>query len=179
MANSTPAKPANDDAAQPANIENRVSYRFRAFVKAEAERNREDNWEVTARQLDKMLTAETLDEIMDSDEGGTYQGRDLVGFEFKVEDQQFSYRESSDEFESALGAYIQFQATALMEYPEQGISPGDLVTISTGASLIIGKLRTLQANGFLPMDLKIIAGGGKGVLKLVRAPKRTVSSTTA
>lgn len=173
----TPAKV--DDATNPANVDNRVSTRFRSWVKQQAEQNREDNWEVTARQLDKMLTAETFDEIMESDEGGTYQGRDLVGIEIEVPDQRFDYRPSSEEFDAALGAYIQFTAIALMEYDEQGIQPGETILISTGAPLIIGKLRTLQANGFLPAHLKIVLGGGKGVLKLAKAPKRSVPSTTA
>lgn len=175
------AKPASNvnSTQEVANIENRISHRYRAFVQSEAEKTQTDNWEVTANQLDKMLVAESVDDIMEADEGGTYQGRDLVGFEFRVEDQQFSYRKSSDEFESALGAYMQFTAIALIEYEDQGITPGEVVVISTGAPLIMGKLRTLQANGFLPMDLKIVPGGGKGVLKLKRAPKRTVPSTTA
>lgn len=161
------------DAARPAN-------RFRQWVQQQAT-DETDSWEVTARQLDKMLMAEDADAIMNSDEGGTHQGRDLLDFEFEVPSQTFRYANTSPEFDAPLGVYMQFSAVALMDYPNEGILLGEEILISTGAPLVIGKLRTLQANGFLPRKF-IMKGyrGGKGVvLKLRPAPNRAVPSTTA
>jgi len=179
MANA-PATPAKDNEtnSEPAVVESRIALRFRDFVQREAATTKDDdNWELTAQQLDKILVGETIDEIMDADSGGTRQARDLVGMELTVLDEPFVYRESSDEFDAALGGYVQFQAVALIEYED--IQPGEQFTCSTGAPLVMGKLRTLQANGFLPFDVKIVHAGGKGVLKLVRAPRRAVPSTAS
>lgn len=185
MANSK-AQPVKGDGQDNTDVtpvinENRPSYRFRDFVQREAENTTDGNWEITARQLDTMLMGETLEEIMESDEGGTHQGRDLTDFEFQVDPQNYRYAKSSDEFEAPLGVYLQFTATALMDYPDENITVGEEVLISTGAPLVIGKLRTLQARNLLPQKLMIkgYRGGGGMVLKLRLAPNRTVTSTTA
>lgn len=161
---------------------NRPSYRFKAWVQQQAQNDSDDSWEITARQLDKMLMAETLEDIMDADDAGTHQGRDLVDFEFEVPNQQFRYAPSAPEFDAPLDAYFQFTAIALADYEAERIKVGEEVLISTGAPLVIGKLRTLQANGLLPRKF-IMKGsttpGGKTVLKLRPAPNRAVPSTTA
>lgn len=169
MANE-PAKKESGTVAQPAGIS--IANEFRSWVQAQAEASAENSWEVTGRQLAAILNATTAEEIDAADEAVTYQGRDLDGLQMRVPEQDFRYAESSDEFETPLGVYIQFRAFALNALPTRGISPGDELLISTGAPLIIGKLRVYQANGMLPVFQQIHAvKTSKGsVLKIKSIP---------
>ena len=149
-----------------------IANQFRDWVQAQAAATAENSWDVTARQLDKILSAETAEDIDAADGAVTYQGRDLDGLQMRVDEQEYRYAESSDEFETPLGVYIQFTATALNALPTRGISPGDELLISTGAPLIIGKLRVYQANGMLPVFQQVHAvKTSKGsVLKIKTIP---------
>jgi hypothetical protein len=125
-------------------------------------------------QLDRMLTAESLDDIMNADELGAHQGRDLIGLEFEWHG-GMRIAESDDQFDAPLGVYVQFNVTALSNLLDEGIAIGDQILISTGAPLIIGKLRTLEANGHTPIKLMIAGTRGKRgtVLKLRYPPNRS------
>lgn len=175
MANE-PAKKDNGNVAE--NATGRIATRFRDWVQAQAAQAADEGgWEVTARQLDRILSATTAEEIDAADDAITYQGRDLAGLQMRVPDQEYRYAESSDEFETPLGVYIQFKAIALNALPTRGISAGDELLISTGAPLIIGKLRSYQANGMLPVQQEIHAvKTSKGsVLKMKTIPAVTGS----
>lgn len=166
--------PAKQEASEGTVIPARVSQQFHSWLNAKAEeedQNRSN--EVAMSQLDRMLVAESLDDILDADELGARQARDIVGLEFEWKG-GFRVVKSSDKFEATLGVYIQFEVTALSAMLDKGIAVGDIVLISTGAPLIIGKLRTLEANGFVPIKLMITGtDAGKGtVLKLRRPPNR-------
>lgn len=159
----------------------RPSESFVEFVQREAQ-NTENagSYDVMATQMDRLLTAESLADIMDADEQGTHQARDLIGLEFTAHP-GIRYVKSSEEFDAPLGVYIQVKGTALMDYPDAGITVGDELIISTGAPLIVGKYRTLEANGHLPLALMITGvKAPKGtVLKLRLAPNRAVSGKSA
>jgi hypothetical protein len=172
----SPAK-QSDEPTEGVIATTRVSQQFREWLNRKAEEDESTrSYEVAASQLDRMLSAESLDDIMDSDNEGTHQGRDLVGFEFEWKG-GFRIAKTAPEFEAPLGVYAQFEATALIDFPQDGIAVGDLVLISTGAPLVIGKLRTLEANGYTPIRLKFtsVKGPRGTVLKLGRPPVRAES----
>lgn len=150
----------------------RIANQFRDWVQAQAAQSAEGSWDVTARQLDTILTAATAEEIDAADGAVTYQGRDLAGLQMLVPEQEIRYAESSDEFETPLGVYIQFTATALNALPTRGIVRGQELLISTGAPLIIGKLRAYQANGLLPVQQEIhsVKTAKGSVLKIKTIP---------
>lgn len=138
--------------------QSRLATQFRDWVQAKAAQSADEgSWEVTARQLDKMLAAESAEDIDASDDAITYQGRDLAGLQMTIPEQEYRYAQSSDEYETPLGVYIQFKAIALNALPTRGIVKGQELLISTGAPLIIGKLRVYQANGMLPVQQEIHA----------------------
>lgn len=167
--------PARQDASEGTVVPQRVSQQFHSWLNAKAEEDDQNRGnEVAMSQLDRMLVAESLDDILDADEMGAHQARDLVGLEFEWHGGMRVVK-SSDKFDATLGVYVQFEVTALSAMLDEGIAVGDNVLISTGAPLIIGKLRTLEANGYVPIKL-MIAGtdAGKGtVLKLRRPPNRS------
>ena len=153
---------------------------LREWLQRIAEEDTDRSWEVAASQLDRILAATTLDDIMEADEAGTYQGRDLVGFEFECTGTTFPgdirVVKSSEKFNAPFGVYIQFHATALVDFPSKGVLAGDDCLISTGSPLVIGKLRTLAANGHLPMKLMFSGTEAPNgvVLKLRRPPNRAI-----
>lgn len=153
-----------------ADVTVRPSEQFAAFLQRRAtESEGQRSYDVAAQQLDRMLTAESLDDIMDADEQGTYQARDLVNLRLTIEP-GFRVNKSSEKFEAPLGVYIQFNATANSDMPERGIEKGQELVISTGAPLLIGKIRSLEAGGYLPLAVRIIgiAAPNGTVLKLRR-----------
>lgn len=176
--NSNDNTPANVDEKTGEVTQARAAIRFREWLGTQAELDQSDPWEVTARQLDKMLMATSFEDIMDADETGTHETRDLVGFEFEIPQQQIRIAKTAPQFDAPLGVYIQFVGLALADFPEEYIKTGDEVLMSSGAPLIIGKLRTLQANGFLPVKVTIkgTTTPNGTVLKLRPAPVRAVPS---
>lgn len=173
-------EPAKKESGTVAATGTELAGQFRDWVQSQAARAQDEgSWDVTAKQLGSILTATTAEEIDAADEAATYQGRDLAGLQVRVDEQSFRYAESSDEFDTPLGVYIQFRATALNALPTRGITPGDELLISTGAPLIIGKLRTYQANGMLPVfqEFRAIKTAKGSVLKIKTIP--AVSGTVA
>lgn len=156
----------------------RPALQFRDYLHRAAEEGEEGRaFEVAADQLDKILTATTYDGIMDADMDSTYETRDLVGFELEIA-AGIRIVKSDAKFNSPLGVYVQFNGTALMDYPSKGIVAGQDMIISSGAPLIIGKLRTLEANEFLPTRVKIVGVDAPSgtVLKLGKIPSRPVTA---
>lgn len=156
----------------------RVTQQFADWIREEAARTAsEDGGGILAgNQLENILTATTFDEIMDADMQGTHETRDLVGLEIEIHDTPWRVAQSAEKYDSALGVYIQFQATALTDKPDRGITVGQDLLISTGAPLIIGKYRSLAANGFLPARVRIVGIDTPNgtVLKLGKIPSRPV-----
>jgi len=134
-----------------------------------------------AQQLDKILTAQTEQEIMEADMFGTHQGKDLEGLEIEIPEQEIRVAFSSPEYEAPLDVYVQFNATALMEFPTERIKVGDDIIISTGAPLVIGKLFTWRNGGMLPRRVLFTGNDAPQgrVLKFGNIPNRAVSGETA
>src|ERR1700675_84182 len=61
-------------------------------------------FEVAANQVDKILVAETEEDIWNADEGGTFNGQDMMDVEIQVN--AISFSPSSDEYDAALGVYV-------------------------------------------------------------------------
>jgi hypothetical protein len=158
-----------------------MAEQFRDYLLREAEETATGLAGV-ADPLERILQAETLDDILDADFiAGIYSSQELAGIEIEILDLPIRWAKGAERFDSPLGVYAQFKATVLIDFPDQGISAGEEVTITTGATLVIGKLRTLQANGFLPAKVKLIGKETASgvVLKLGRIPARAVPSETA
>jgi hypothetical protein len=145
------------------------------FVEYLARRAEQDgstrSFDVAANQMDKLLTAETEQEIWDADEGGTFSAQDMTDIELRI--RGYKVAVSSDEYDSPLGHYILIDAVRL--------DTGDEVIVNTGAALIITKLRMLESRDLLPVEA-VIRGtkAAKGtVLKLKQIPARAVQSQSA
>ena len=158
-----------------------IALQFRAWVQQVARDGEADRaFRVMSRQLEQVLTAENEDAIMDADMQPTFETRDLVDLEIEVQP-ELDFAPSADRFQSPLGVYVQFVATALTAMPGRNIKVGQQLIISSGAPLVIGKLRTLQANGYLPRALRIVgveAPNGT-VLKLGNIASRAVRSESS
>jgi hypothetical protein len=129
------------------------------------------SFDVAANQMDKLLNAETEQEIWDADEGGTFSGQDMIDIELLI--RGYKVAVSSDEYDSPLGVYILIDAVRL--------DTGDEIVVNTGSPLIITKLRKLESRELLPAEA-VIRGykAAKGtVLKLKQIPARAVQSQTA
>lgn len=144
--------------------------RFLASLKRRAEvEGARLGQDVSQSQMDKILTAETEQEIWDADEGGTFSGQDMEDVELEI--QSFTVAPSSEQYDASLGVYINIKATRL--------DTGEEVIINTGADKIITKLAVFEAKGMLPI-LAVIKGiptpNGK-MLKLRPVPRRAVSGS--
>lgn len=154
----------------------RISEQFTGWLQRAADANEGTRtFDVAAGQLDRLLTAESVDDILDADEQGTLQLRDMVGVQLRIPNPGFPgcVRKSSEKYSATLGVYIQFPATVLA-VPDKYLAAqvGDDVLVSTGAPLVIGKLRSMEANGYLPFDFLVtgVEAANGTVLKLRRVP---------
>ena len=126
--------------------------------------------EVAQNQMDKILNADSAQDIWNADEGGTVNGQDMVDVELEIRGYQVA--KSDEQYDAALGVYALIDATRL--------DTGETVVINTGAPLIIAKLRMFEVKGLLPI-LGVIRGTqakNGTVLKLKPIPPRAVSSET-
>lgn len=187
--------PKTAEVQQPASgtvVQSRISEQFRDWLQAKAASSTGNRrWDVAANQLDHMLTQTDLDAIMDSDEGGTIGARDLEDFIFTLHefDEETDIApappkldaKTGEMIEAPLGVFILLRVTALVDVKDRNIKTGDDVIINTGSPLIIGKVRTLQANGFLPMALQIKGSASPGgrVLRLKKPVTMPVQGSTA
>lgn len=127
-------------------------------------------FDVAATQIDKILTAQTAEEILGADSGGVVSGQDLVDVELMVRD--FSLGESAPEYDATLGVFALIDATNLQT--------GEDTIVNCGAALVIAKLSALKAGGFLPRELIIrgIKTRNGTLLRLADVPRRAVSQGT-
>lgn len=131
--------------------------------------------EVSGDSIDKIVTAQTVEDVWAADEGGTISGQDFEDVEHRIN--SFMVAPSSDEYSANLGVYVAIKATLLQEY--DGKPPGTEVTIVTGAASLIAKLRMFEQMNALPID-GIIKGTktAKGTLLRYRpVPKRAITVT--
>lgn len=159
-------------------IATRPHEQFRAYLQRRAEdSDGVRGYEIAQQQMDKILTAESDQDVWDADEGGTIAGNDFCDVEFRIHG--FDIATSDDEFESVLNVYALIRGTLLQEW--NGEPVGAEVLVNTGAPLIVTKLRMLELREMLPADVVIRGTKAKKgtVLKLRPVPKRAASGTVA
>lgn len=143
-----------------------------AFLARRAEVDGEGRgFEIASKQIDKILTAETDEEIWDADAAGTVNGQDMMDVEMQV--RGVKYAPSSDEYDAPLGVYAIIDAIRM--------DTGEEAVVSTGAPLVITKLRAFEARGKFPLGC-VIKGtkAAKGtVLKLRPLPVRVMAGSPA
>jgi hypothetical protein len=140
-------------------IEPKPHDRFVANLKARAvaaqgDDGKKRSFEIAASQMDKILTAETEEDIWDADEGGTVSGKDFT--DIAIEINGYELTESDDKYDSPLGVYVNINATTLQK--AKGYDVGEIVIINTGATLIITKLEAFRSKGLIPGLRCIIKG---------------------
>jgi len=121
-------------------------------------------FDIASKQIDAILAAETEADFWDADISGTVNGQDMMDIEMMV--RAVTFAESSDEYDAPLGVYAIVDATRL--------DNGEECIISTGAPLVVAKLRAAEARDMFPLGC-VIKGtkAGKGtVLKLRPLPVR-------
>lgn len=98
-----------------------------------------DGFAVAADVADKILTAGTVDAVLDAAEGGPGDLADLVGKSFRFIGGQLRWMRSAEKFRSGgFGVYAVFTAR---------LSDGTDVLVSTGAVNVVAQLRALQKPG--------------------------------
>lgn len=142
-----------------------------------------DAEDIANKQIAALLDAKTEDEIWDADKGSAIQMRDAIGLEIEIMEFHFLYGDDPGKATRS-GTYISCDAITIGGPADLlrklGTYPGDAVTLQTGAELIVAKLTALRHADALPAKA-VIAGtetrSGNTVLRLVRAPVRTVPGT--
>lgn len=122
--------------------------------------------DVSMSQIDKVLEADTEDEVWDADEGGTVSGQDMIDVELQF--QSLTVAPSADEYDATLGVFVNIKAVRL--------DNGDEVTVNTGADKIISKLVKFESMGLLPIEgvIRGVKTRNGNMLVLRRVPKRAV-----
>jgi len=145
--------------------------------RAEVESAEVDGQEIAASIAEKILNAETVDDIFAISESGMPGGRDLVGVEQRIH--YFTVRQGKDsDIKNDLvgGTFLVVHATKL--------SDGSELIWDTSATQLVAQLVALerkhaiaeQSKGkpVFPIDVMIVDVGGKGALALRPVAKRAV-----
>jgi len=139
----------------------------------EVSRDKARGSEIVRGQAEKILAAQTVDEIMAADEGGTVSGLDFVDVPFQA--LGYELGESNDDFSSDLDVYANLRAVVIESSGDY--SPGDEIIVNVGGTLVVTKLEALRAADAFPINLVIKKYGR--VLKLRLAGERAIPGTTA
>jgi hypothetical protein len=176
------AKP--NDSTEVATTNPQLVERFHAMMleRATVEDNSERADEIMAQQAERIMSAESLSDILNADSGGTVQCRDVPNTEWEIRGYHV-VRSNRTDIENSAGYYVSMDAVCLGG-PEDtltkaGVQPGDNVALQTGAFLLNVKLRALEVGNFLPQRLFLIGiktQSGRTVLKWAAPPKRTVTT---
>jgi hypothetical protein len=135
----------------------RPSERFKDYMQARAELDSDGlAYDVAQSQMDKILTAESEQDIWDADQLSMLNAKSLVDVEQAI--YSFTVHKSSrQDFETPLGVFVVVHAARM--------SDGEELVWNTGANLIITKLRAMEARGFV--------GEGKPLYAVVKATPAT------
>lgn len=103
-------------------------------------------FEVTANQLDALLSAANEDDLMEVLQGGgTTGGREFEDIEFQLD--SFTVHKASEQYKAPLGHYVIIHGARL--------SDGSEVLLNTAAPLIIGLIRWYDSKEKLPAQVVI------------------------
>lgn len=163
--------------AQTGTVEGPRPYeRFAASLQRKAAQEKErGHFDLTANQIDAALTAETEEDIWDSDEGGLVALKDLVGAELRIE----GYRilpSTDPEMDNGLGVFL--IGTAVLLNDVSG-TPGEVIQFNTGVATVIAKLEAFQGHGRFPLETLVTSvKAGKGdMVRLRPIPRRATPGT--
>lgn len=103
-------------------------------------------FEITADQLDKMLSAEDTEDFWQAVESaGTTAGKELEDVPFRAD--SFTVHKSGESFKAPLGHFVVIHAVKLTD--------GEPVLINTGSPLVIGVMRWHDMKDRLPVFMVI------------------------
>jgi hypothetical protein len=152
--------------------------KFTDHLQREAQANDKGNKDVvTTNQVDKVLSAETIEDVWDADEGGMYALKDLVGMELSVISAKTL--PSKDETKrNIFGVWLLMECSALTENKRLGIPIGEVIMINTGVPTVIAKIKALQGKGVDPIEFMVqgIPSGGGEMVRLRPIPRRAVQA---
>jgi hypothetical protein len=168
-----------EQSAQSGTVEGPRPYeRFVASLQRRAqEQTDRGHFELTANQMDKILTAETDEEIWDADEGGLIALKDLVGAELRIT--EFHEEKSTDpEMDNGLGVFIVGTATLLNDACG---TPGEEIQFNSGVATVITKLESFRSRGTWPLETLVTGVKSKKgeMVRLRPVPRRVTKAETA
>lgn len=154
--------------------------KFTDHLQRLAQHNDSENKDiVTTAQVDKILEAESIEDVWDADEGGMYALKDLVGMELQL----VSAKDlpSKDETKrNIFGTWLLMECAALTENKKLGIPIGEVIMINTGVPTVIAKIKALQGKGVNPIEFMVqgIPSGAGEMVRLRPIPRRAVQAET-
>lgn len=127
--------------------------------------------DVSLSQIDKILAAETAEDIWEADEGGTISGQDAIDMEIEI--MSFTVAPSAEEYDATLGVFINIKARKMEDDEE--------IVINTGADKIIAKLAAFESKGLLPVEgvIRGVKTRNGTMLTLRPLPRRATPGTTS
>jgi len=166
-----------------------LTEQFHAYMRAMAEDAVTDSAdraeEIMEAQALRILTAETTEDIMSADMGGTVQCRDVPGTYWDIHGYTV-LKGNRDDIENSHGYYVQFDAVCIGGdadvIAKNGLKPGMAYPLQTSALLLITKVRALDAKDALPAKLALVGnrtGSGNTVLKWGNLPVTVMQGATA
>jgi hypothetical protein len=144
--------------------------------------------DIMAQQAERILTANSVDDILKADMGGTVQCRDVPGTYWQIRGMEpvTSNRTFDDGENNKYGYYLQADAVCLGgdqdTLTRNGLEVGEVYPLQTGALLLMLKLRALEAADAFPIRLALIGiktQAGKMVLKWGPMPVTAVPGNVA
>lgn len=147
---------------------------------AEIDSTEENSSGSTAATVEKVITAETEEDMWDAEELGLTGGRDIVDVEMQVLSYlvRFSTNRTSPSGEEIQSAFMDREGRGMyLLVTSVRLENGEEFVWNTSAPAIVSKLIWLYENGRLPKECVVKGkdlGGGKTYLSLKPIPKRAV-----
>ena len=137
--------------------------------------------EIANRQVVAIMSATTIDDVWESDQGTAIQCRDAIGLEVDIKGFRILIGNDPGK-QTRSGTYVTMDAVALGGpvdlLRKLGLSPGTEFALQTGAELITTKLLKFQQLDAFPVRA-VISGtetrSGNTVLRLTRPPVHTTT----
>lgn len=153
--------------------------RFRNYVSERTAEDKTDPAAVAASVGERILAAQTEDEIWDANEqGGTTRLDSLAGCELEFLPGWRFVKQTDPEMMNSLEAFIIGEAI-IVASQNKDYSPGQQVTYNTGVERVIATLEAFRAQELLPKVALVHGtdlGSGKTAISLRRPAARAVSA---
>ena len=141
--------------------------------------------EVMEAQAERILTADSVDDILAADMGGTVQCKNVPGTYWEIRSLAPVLSTRTD-IENAKGYYMQFDAVLIGGDPEiiarNGLEVGTVYPLQTGAELLMIKARALEAKNAFPLAVALVGKqtqSGNTVLKWGKMPVTVMQGSAA